>query len=243
MARILVVGAGIVGLSVARAALQRGHAVTLIDQGDVPNPNAASHDQHRMIRMHYGAAEGYTRMAGQSFAAWKTLWQEIGVRHFADCGALAISVSPADYADQTLAVFRRLDVPHDVLDAAALERLCPQLDLPRTAWGLLARPGGPLFADRILHDLTRLVASRGAIVLPHTQAVEVDETAGSVTMADGRILVGDLFRRHRRGRLAARLATGRIQLAARLSPDAVLCRAAAGPSRGLGQRPSHRRAR
>jgi sarcosine oxidase len=191
MARILIVGAGIVGLSVARAALRRGHAVTLIEQGDVPNPHAASHDQHRMIRMHYGAAEGYTRMVRQAFTAWETLWQEIGARHFADCGALAVSVSPGDYADATLEVFRRLDVPHNLLGAAELERLCPQLQLPRTAWGLLACPGGPLFADRILSDLTRLVTSGGAVIMPYMQAVAVDETAGSVTTADGQVLTGD----------------------------------------------------
>jgi sarcosine oxidase len=191
MARILIVGAGIVGLSVARAALRRGHAVTLIEQGEVPNPHAASHDQHRMIRMHYGAAEGYTRMVGQAFAAWETLWQEIGARHFADCGALAISASPGDYADATLAVFRRLDVPHEVLGAAEIERLCPHLRLPLTARGLLARPGGPLFADRILHDLARLVTRGGTAIMTRTQAVAVDETAGSVTTADGRVLAGD----------------------------------------------------
>jgi glycine/D-amino acid oxidase-like deaminating enzyme len=33
MARILIVGAGADGLSVARAALRRGHAMTLIEQG------------------------------------------------------------------------------------------------------------------------------------------------------------------------------------------------------------------
>jgi sarcosine oxidase len=191
MSRILIVGAGIVGLSVARAALRRRHDVTLIDQGEVPNPQAASHDQHRMIRMHYGAAEGYTRMVRQAFAAWEMVWHDIGARHFADCGALAVSAAPGDYADATLAVFRRLDVPHELLAAAEVERICPHLQLPPTAQGILAHPGGPLFADHILRDLVRLVTDGGATILPNAQAVAVDEAAGSVTTSDGRTLAGD----------------------------------------------------
>jgi sarcosine oxidase len=192
MARILIVGAGIVGLSVARAALRRGHAVTLVEQGSVPNPRAASYDEHRMIRLHYGAAEGYTHMVRQAFDAWEELWQELGARHFADCGALSVSVQPGDYTDATRDVFVRLGVPHQVLNAAEVERLCPHLRLPPHATGLLAFPGGPLFADRIMEDLARHVTERGADVLADTRAVSVDEAAGRVGIADGRELAGDL---------------------------------------------------
>jgi sarcosine oxidase len=171
--------------------LRRRHDVTLIDQGEVPNPHAASHDEHRMIRMHYGAAEGYTRMVRQAFAAWETVWHDIGARHFADCGALAVSTAPGDYADASLAAFRRLAVAHEVLAAAEVERICPHLQLPPDAWGVLAHPGGPLFADRILRDLVRLATDGGATIMPHTQAVAVDEAAGSVTIYDGRTLAGD----------------------------------------------------
>jgi glycine/D-amino acid oxidase-like deaminating enzyme len=193
MARILVVGAGIVGLSVARSALRRGHAVTLIEQGEVPNPHAASFDQHRMIRLHYGAAEGYTRMVGHAFAAWDDLWQELGVRHFADSGALSVSIAAGDYTGQTLVVFRRLGIRHELLTAAEVERLCPQLQLPQHARGLLAAPGGPLFADRIVRDLARLVVQRGATVLERTRAVAVDEGAGTVTTESGAVLQGDFI--------------------------------------------------
>lgn len=39
---VIVVGPGIAGLSTAWALTKRGHRVTLIEQGPIPNPLAAS---------------------------------------------------------------------------------------------------------------------------------------------------------------------------------------------------------
>ena len=57
--RIIVVGAGIAGLSTAWSLVKRGHEVTIVEQGPIPNPLAASGDHHRIIRRAYGAAAGY----------------------------------------------------------------------------------------------------------------------------------------------------------------------------------------
>jgi sarcosine oxidase len=192
MARLVVVGAGIIGLSVAWAARRRGHSVALLDQGPVPNPRSASYDQHRMIRMHYGRAEGYTRMVGAAFASWDRLWDDLGARHFADCGAIAVSTRPEDCAADTLATFRRLGISHEVLGAADTERLCPHLELPGDATGVLAAPGGPLYADRILHDLAHHVGAAGVDVHAHTTAQSIDPAAARVTAVGGREFSGDL---------------------------------------------------
>ena len=193
MAKVVVVGAGIVGLSVARAALGRGHTVTVLEQGPVANPQGASYDQHRLIRYQYGGAEGYTHMVSQAFAAWDRVWSDLGESHFENTGTLGISMSPGDDVDQTVSTFRQIGVPHEVLDRQAVERLCPQLVLPESSWGLLANPGGPLLADRIVDGLAAWVAAKGADLRPQCRVAAIDRAAGRVQLEDGTRVEGDLI--------------------------------------------------
>jgi glycine/D-amino acid oxidase-like deaminating enzyme len=193
LGKVVVVGAGIVGLSTARAARARGHEVVLIDKGAIPNREGASWDSHRMIRHHYGDAIGYTRMVGDAFAAWDRVWADLGETHFIDTGAIAIAEREGDFAHRTLAAFRALDLPHAVLDHAEVARLCPQYRLAPTAFGVTGGRGGPLFADRIVAGLADHIAAAGATLLPDCPVVSIDSAAASVTLADGRTIAGDVL--------------------------------------------------
>src|SRR5690554_6035862 len=86
--RILVVGAGIIGLCTAWALARDGHEVTVLEQGPVPNPNGSSVDFHRLIRYAYGDRLGYTRMVGEAHAAWERLWSDLGERLYVRTGTL-----------------------------------------------------------------------------------------------------------------------------------------------------------
>src|SRR5829696_10254142 len=76
--RVIVVGGGVMGLSVARGLHRLGHEPVVLEQGTIPNPNASSADQHRLIRYAYGEAHGYAVMVRDAYAAWERLWSDLG---------------------------------------------------------------------------------------------------------------------------------------------------------------------
>ncbi|MEO8076684.1 MAG: FAD-dependent oxidoreductase [Acidobacteriota bacterium] len=67
---IVVVGAGIFGITAAVELRARGWIVTVIDPGPVPRPTAASTDISKVVRMDYGADDLYTTMAEAAMEGW-----------------------------------------------------------------------------------------------------------------------------------------------------------------------------
>ena len=78
---VIVVGAGIAGLSTAWSLARAGHSVSIVEQGPIPNPLAASGDHHRIIRRAYGKAGGYARLITEAYDAWDELWADLGESH------------------------------------------------------------------------------------------------------------------------------------------------------------------
>ncbi len=76
---IVIVGAGAFGLAAALELGGRGWRVTVLDQGAVPHPDAASTDISKVVRMDYGTDELYTDMARRAIAGWEA-WNAQGER-------------------------------------------------------------------------------------------------------------------------------------------------------------------
>ena len=75
---LVIVGGGVFGLSSALELRGRGWRVTLLDQGELPHPDAASTDISKVVRMDYGADEIYTEMgeaALDGWCRWNASWE------------------------------------------------------------------------------------------------------------------------------------------------------------------------
>src|SRR5512133_3648863 len=88
MSKIIVIGAGINGVTAAIELKKRGHEVILVDPGPLPHPLAASTDISKAVRAAYGADEDYTKLAERSIKLWRKWNEELGVELYHETGVI-----------------------------------------------------------------------------------------------------------------------------------------------------------
>jgi sarcosine oxidase len=189
--KVIVVGAGIAGLSTAWSLAKRGVEVTLLEQGAVPNPLSASGDHHRIIRRAYGAQGGYQRRIGEAYEAWDEMWDDLGEKHLVDTGFLLVSQTGRDaavaYRDSLVAG----GYPVEDMSAGEAARRHPFLDEEAIHSAAFSPEGGALLCRHIGAGLLSWLARAGASVREHTQVEAVDPARGAVRLAGGGELVAD----------------------------------------------------
>lgn len=189
--KVCVVGGGIAGLSTAWALVKRGHDVTLVEQGPIPNPLAASGDEHRMIRRGYGSADGYARTISEAFEAWAEMWGDLGRAHLAPRGVLAMSQTAGDDGEKFREGYDRMGEAYELYEPKEAQRRYPFLDAASIRYAYFTKAGGALLCQRIAADLARWLRQHGADLILNARVAAIDAEAGSLSLADGRRLVAD----------------------------------------------------
>ncbi len=185
--RVIVVGAGIMGLCTAWALHRGGHEVVVYEQGEeIPNALASSTDQHRLIRYTYGAMTGYARMVRDAYAAWDRLFADLGRAHYRPTGTLVVAHEQGGWVDASARGLEQQGLPYERWTPAEIAARLPFLRLGSARFALFTPTGGVLFAQRILQDLVRLLSERGVALLSHRRVAEVDPIRAMIRTADGR---------------------------------------------------------
>lgn len=189
--RVIVVGAGIAGLCTAWALVARGHAVTLLEQGPIPNPLAASGDHHRIIRRAYGSASGYGHAITEAYDAWDALWSDLGRSHLDPRGFLCVSREKGDEAEDFLDGLKAGGYPFELFQPDEAAARWPFLDAGAIRYAYASPEGGALHCRRIAADLLRWFRQKGATVREHCRVVAVEEDEGRVRLASGETLAAE----------------------------------------------------
>ena len=169
---MIIVGAGVFGLTAALELRRRRWAVRLTDPGPIPHPLAASTDVSKVVRLEYGSDEFYMAWAEEAregWLRWNERWPE---PLFHETGVLMLcrrAFAPGDFEAES---FRLL-----TLRGHRPERLAPEAIARRfPAWN--AR----LFQDGFYHSRGGYAESGRVIAAladeARRQGVEILEGAG-----------------------------------------------------------------
>ena len=188
---IIVVGAGIAGLSTAWSLVKAGHSVSIVEQGKIPNPLAASGDHHRIIRRAYGKAAGYGRLITEAYEAWDEMWTDLGESHLDPRGFLCVSREEGDEAEEYRAGMEEGGWPIELLEPEAAVARWPFLEAGTFRYAYFSPDGGALHCRKIATGLAKWLRANGANVYEDSKVVAVDAEAGAVTLESGETMQAD----------------------------------------------------
>ncbi|MER9828561.1 FAD-binding oxidoreductase [Mesorhizobium sp. M0134] len=188
---VIVVGAGIAGLSTAWSLVKAGHLVSIVEQGPIPNPLAASGDHHRIIRRAYRAGTGYGRLITEAYEAWDEMWADLGETHLDPRGFICISRQPGDEAEEYREGMEAGNYAFELFEPDAAVERWPFLEPGSFRYAYFSPDGGALHCRKIAAGLARWLRANGANVYENSKVVEIDAEAGHVVLAGAETMQAD----------------------------------------------------
>jgi len=173
VARIAVIGAGVMGLATGWALKRRGVEAVVYEQFEVGNDRGSSHGRSRIFRLAY-AEDHYVRLAQEALGLWRELEAETGETVLELPGLVEIVQTLEESTAETL---ERCGVAWERLDREEAERRYP-IRVPEGSFVVVQPEAGITRADKALAAL-----ARGLDVREHTRAHpdEVDADAVVIT--------------------------------------------------------------
>lgn len=196
---LLILGGGIFGITTAREMRARGWQVSVLDQGRMPHPDAASTDISKVVRMDYGADEIYTEMGEQSLDGW-CRWNAAWSRplYHAD-GFLVMSrdaeMKPGGFEHDSYHFLAKRDHELCRVRRADLKKRHPMWNAKHYGDGYLNPNGGWAESGKVVNKLKSLAKKEGVGLherVAFDSLIEKGSKVAGVRSKDGRSWKADV---------------------------------------------------
>jgi glycine/D-amino acid oxidase-like deaminating enzyme len=198
MSTVIIIGAGINGVTAGIELRRRGHHVVLVDPGPLPHPLAASTDISKAIRAAYGADEEYTALAERSIGLWRKWNEEFDVPLYHEVGDMFLTqaeMQPGDFEYESLRVFEERGRKFERITSAKLRQRFPAWNADRFCDGVFDPEGGYAESGRVAAALVERAKSFGVELregVAFSCLDEDDNRVNGVVLADGQRIAGDI---------------------------------------------------
>jgi len=197
MASVIVVGAGINGVTAAIELKERGHKVVLVDPGPLPHPLAASTDISKAVRTAYGADEEYAALAERAIPLWREWNLDFETELYHEVGFLFLrerQMQPDDFEFESLRVLEKHGRKVERIDSAKLRDRFPAWNAQGYHDGFLEQQAGYVESGRVVALLIDRAKELG-VELHECKFAALDEGDGRVegiVLDNGQRFPGDL---------------------------------------------------
>jgi glycine/D-amino acid oxidase-like deaminating enzyme len=176
--RVIVVGAGVNGVTAAIELKKRGHEVILVDPGPLPHPLAASTDISKAVRAAYGADEDYIELAERSIKRWRKWNQGFGVELYHEVGVIFVrrqEMKPGDFEYESFKVLQQRGHKVKRMNSAQLWKRFPAWNPELFRDGVLEVEAGYAESGRVVAALAKHAKSIGVELRSGSRFACLDE--------------------------------------------------------------------
>lgn len=183
MSRIVVVGAGINGVTAAIELKKRGHEVVLVDPGPLPHALAASTDISKAVRAAYGDDDDYTALAERSINLWRQGNQEFGTDLYHEVSVMFVTrrkMKPGDFEYESLKLLEKRGRKVARMNAPELWKRFPAWNPELYRDGVLEIEAGYAESGRVVALLVERAKSVGVELREHVKFSRLVERGNRV---------------------------------------------------------------
>lgn len=172
--RLVIVGAGIVGLSTAYTLLKQGmERVTVLEQATVDHNQAASHGLSRLLRFEYGEDKLYSEMVRLSLKRWQDLERISERTLYTQTGLLVLGNEDDSFTKSSYYTLRELGHSPERLTRRSCTQRFPQFNTQ--AYDMLTYniDAGMLHASSCLRTLKEHILDLGGEIHEQQQVTHI----------------------------------------------------------------------